>query len=281
MAKKKKKLTVADANRTYFVVLANTRASMGSLAALALLTMGILGLVNFVFFNTSRFPGVGFIACVSGANLAMIWAGAVVLLSSMFRRLVYRFQVSFSIVMAVMAAMLVYSICLLALPFTVYVKALGEDAFVVSLSVAAIVATVLLVGSVLVHVLLLRRRLRVGHSESRTMGNFGAVSGSNRSKRYWIILAVVAIVPNVLTWGQYLSNTFAVAMLLLFVCVTPSLPVEFAYLAYLKSKDRVYWERRPRPSPRAERLRVAKKVGLWVFGIVAAWGVVWTSGKLL
>lgn len=51
---------------------------------------------------------------------------------------------------------------------------------------------------------------------------------------------MVALVPNIVTQGQYLTNTVGMLALLTFVVVMPSLPVELTYLAYLKSKDREY-----------------------------------------
>ncbi|MFK3669742.1 hypothetical protein ACI2IX_06165 [Leifsonia aquatica] len=279
--KKSKKQTIADANRTYFGVLAITRGSMGGLSALAVLVLFFVGLESFVFFDPSRYQGNGLVAGFSAVNRVMIWVSALVLILSMFRSLIYRFQVLFSVVMAGMATFLVYALCFGMVPLITSVMVAGTLHFLRYLDLASAIVAVLLVGSVVAHVLLLRRRLRVGHSEYRTIGNFVAASASNRSKTFWITSAAVALVPNVLTAGEYFLNSFGVVAVILFACVTPSLPVELAYLAYLKSKDRAYWEGRPRPTPRTERLRVARKVGYWVFGILALWGLIWGSGKLV
>jgi len=64
----------------------------------------------------------------------------------------------------------------------------------------------------------------------------------------------------------------------LFACVLSGFPVEVAYLAYLKSKDRGYWEIPPKLSARekqqlwADRFRFTRKL-LIKGGLIAA-GVV-------
>lgn len=253
---KKNRATVAEANRLYFKVLANTRASMGNLAALAILTLFLLAVVNVGPLNApSTFRGYEVLTYVAVANLVIMCMSATVAVLAVIKPLVYRFQVFFSAVMAAMAACLVYSLCLLALPFVTLLQARGEAVYATLFAIGGLITAALLAGSASVQVMLLRRRLRLGHSEKRTLGNYLAVSRSHRSKMFWIIVGVVAVVPNILTGGQYLANFLSAIMLIFFVCVTPSLPVEFAYLAYLKSKDRDYWEPPPRPAPKGERVR--------------------------
>jgi hypothetical protein len=204
-------------------------------------------------------------------------AGLLVL--SVFKRLIYRFQVLFSTVMTALAGGLVYSACMLFLPYAVYSPTAGKDFVTTLFNIVGVCTVVLLAGTTVVHVFLVRHRLRVGHSQNRTIGNLVAVSGSNRSKIYLITFGVALVVPNVLTLGQYFLNTVCMVGLVFLACVTPSLPVEFAYLAYLKSKDRVYWEGRPRPMPRRERIRLAKKVSMWVLIAAAALGLFWVFAK--
>lgn len=282
MAKKKKKLTAAEANRAYFIVLANSRGSLGMFSGLAISIVFVLSILNVSFLNPpSHYRGYEVLSHLADVNLVLIGLFVAFLLLWMFKSLTYRFQVFSSAVMAVMAVSMVYSLCLMCLGLATLVQARGEPFFAMLFSVAGLVAVALVVGSTVVHVLMLRHRLRVGHSESRTMGNIGAVSMSNRSKTFWIIAGVVAVVPNVLTQGQYLTNSLGAVGLLVFAFVMPSLPVEYAYLTYLKSKDRDYWEERPRRATKKERRRVAKKVAMWVFGIIATFGLVWVSGKLV
>jgi hypothetical protein len=53
------------------------------------------------------------------------------------------------------------------------------------------------------------------------------------------------IVPNVVTQGRYVGNTFGAAALVFLAAVMPSLAVELAYLTHLKRTDKVFWERLP------------------------------------
>ncbi|WP_158861884.1 hypothetical protein [Leifsonia sp. AG29] len=272
--------SVEDANRTYFQALATSRASLGQLPTLAILILALLGALSYFFNAPSAAQGHQVLWLVRDVNMILIGMSAVVLLISVFRRLLYRFQAMFSTVMAVAALGLVYSVCLLPLPLVTFVETQGEreyrsDIFVIFV----IAASAILVGAIVVHALMLRHRLRVGHSEERTIGNFVAVSRSNRSKIVWITFGLVAVVPNVLTSGQYLANSLGAIGLIFFACVTPSLPVEFAYLAYLKSKDRAYWEARPPRLPKDERRRLARKTAMWVFGIAVALALFWVFAK--
>jgi len=276
-----KKPTIAEANRAYFQALANTRGSIAMLPALAGPTIVVLFAANVGPLNApSAFEGYGVLSSLSAINVVLIWTSAIcLLLSVLLKGVSYRAQVLSSMVMAGMAVILVYCLCLLALAIATLSQARGEQFYATLFSTVGIITVVIVAGSTSVHVLLLRRRLRIGHSEKRTMGNFLAVSRSNRSTMFWIAFGLVAVVSNVVTSGQYLVNTAGALGLLLFACVIPSLPVEFAYLAYLKSKDRDYWERPPRPVAKEVRLRLARKIILWVVGVAGALALFWVLAK--
>jgi len=90
----------------------------------------------------------------------------------------FRFQVFFTGAMALLAALgWVYAICFMMLSIASMVSGPPGSA-VFSLPRLTVMgvggAVVVLVASV-VHVLLLRRRLRDGHSAERTMGNLGVL----------------------------------------------------------------------------------------------------------
>ena len=132
-----------------------------------------------------------------------------------------------------------------------------------------------LCGAILVHVLLLRKRLLEGHSEKRTMGNYLAASSVYSSKSLWIIFGVAVIGPNLLTGGRYVLVTLGALMFLVFASAFTSLPVEIGYLTYLKSRDKKYWEERPpkivvpRAQKRAQRTAALKKVAKWLLAVLA------------
>lgn len=269
-----------DANRNYFVGLANTRASLRRLPALAGLIILVLGIYNVSALNRpDSYAGYKVFSALAVVNFVIIIACVLALTLFMFKGLVYRFQTVSSAVMAAAAAMLVYTLCLLVLMLATLAHARGQEYYVTLFALIGVTTAVLVVVSTAVHVSLLRRRLRAGHSDKRTVGNYLAVSRSNRAKIVWIILGLSVVAPIVLTSGRLLPEVVGGVGLLLFSAVTPSLPVEFAYLAYLKSKDRGYWEPSPQ-IPRGERVRKIRRLGLWVLGIVVVFGVIWVIGKL-
>ena len=269
--------TISDANRVYFQALAHSRASLGNLRAIPVLVIFLLGVVTFGLnvlsadqgrhvLRPRREPGSDR-SERRRADYVHLWG------------LLYRFQVVFSAVLAFMGLVMVYTLCSITLPLVAFLNVSDKDVSAMLFSVGGLVGLIVLVGSIGVHALMLRHRLRVGHSEKRTIGNLVAVSKSNRSKIFWITFGLVTVVPTVLTPGQYLMNYFAAIGLVFFACVTPSLPVEFAYLAYLKSKDRVDWEARPPGLPKEERRRLTRKIVLWVVGIVVALSAFWVFAK--
>jgi hypothetical protein len=247
--------SVAEANLVYFQALAHSRASLTGLGPLTFVTIFILGLDTGVGLNSLIWEGAEEYRGPFIAHLVFLGLMGVIVLVSLFRKLLYRFQVLFSAVFAVMAAVMVYSICFLGVVLSSFdgVRARGFSPELFAL--VGVPAAMLLAGAVVVHVWLLRRRLRVGHSEKRTMGNFQAVSRASRVRTFWITFSLIAVlaVPNVLTLGKFLTNTVGVAGLLLFVLATPSLPVECTYLAVLKARDRRYWEKLPRRKRRQRR----------------------------
>ncbi|WP_233265346.1 hypothetical protein [Leifsonia sp. AG29] len=278
-AKAMNSASVRDANRIYFQALANSRASLGNLSVLPVLIMFLVGIVTFGLSLLSADEGREVLSFVRDVNVVIIAISALFMALSVFRKLLYKFQVFFSVALAGMALGLVYGVCLLTVPLVAFVNVPDKRVSTVLFAVTGSVGLGVVAAAVVVHALMLRHRLRVGHSEERTIGNFVAVSRSNRSKIVWITFGLVAVVPNVLTSGQYLANSLGALGLIFFACVTPSLPVEFAYLAYLKSKDRAYWEARPPRLPKDERRRLARKTAMWVFGIAVALALFWVFAK--
>jgi hypothetical protein len=245
------------------------------------LILALLGISTFVGLRSLIvYEGARWLEPLFVVNLIILAFAALTLPLSLLKTPIYRFQAFSSGVMAAMSALFVYAICLLALVVMSFDGARGEGLSPSVFGIAGMLSLPLVAGATAVHVVLLRRRLVLGHSEKRTVGNYVAVSRSSRSQTFWVSFGLVALAgPNVLTGGQYLITSIGVIMLVVFALFTTSLPVEFAYLAYLKSKDRAYWERPPRALPRRERLRVARKVVLWVLAIAAGVGLFWVLAK--
>jgi hypothetical protein len=267
------------ANYNYFVSLADSRASLTNLPMMALLTAIMLGLVliplgSMVFFGEHHIE----LLPLFYGHLMMIGFSLLMFALSAFQRWVFRYQVlasSFTVFFAVVGW--VYACCFLALG----IAAMVEDpewsfqgGVMVSgdrLALFALIGSLYVCGTPVVHVLLLRKRLREGHSEKRTMGNYLAASSVYSSKGLWIIFAVVVIGPNVLTGGRYVLVTVGTLGFILFASVLTSLPAEFGYLTYLKSRDKKYWEERPPKivMKRAQKIAVLKKIGKWVLIVLA------------
>ena len=268
-----------EANYQYFVSLGESRASLTRLPAIGLLTAILLGLVlipsgSMVFYGEHHVE----LLWLFYAHLVVIGFSLVVCVVSAFQGWVYRFQVFSSGLMTLFALIgFVYALCFMALgiastvPNPEWEFAGGAMVSGERLAIFAVLGSVYVCGAFVVHVLLLRHRLRVGHSEKRTMGNYLAASSAYGSKSLWIIFAVALVGPNILTGGEYLLVTVGGLGFLLFASVSPSLPVEFGYLAYLKSQDRKYWEQRPPKivTSRVQKIRALKKVGKVLLIIIA------------
>ena len=274
MSPAKRERERVEANYQYFVSLGESRASLTKLPFMGLLTAIILGLT---------FPLLGSVVFYSGyqawsllfyVHLALIGFSLVVCVVSAFQGWVYRFQVFSSGLMTLFTLIgWVYALCFGPMCMAIVDIGSGGVADFSSprLPFFVLFGLLYVCGACVVHVLLLRHRLRVGHSEKRTMGNYLAASSAYSSKSLWIIFTVALIVPNLLTGGEYLLVTVGGLIFLFFASVCPSLPVEFGYLAYLKSQDRKYWEQRPPKvvTSRAQKIRALKKVGK-VFLIIIA-----------
>ncbi len=244
MAKEKK--TIEEKNIIYFQALANSRASLTQLR-IALITGLPIGLlliwllsqasiyahivefkpfINIFIFLTAITGGIG--------------------ICSLSNNLLYKFQKFFSFILCILMIILIFFVLMLFYFMSLYIKAntmFSPSSFYGMIIIVLSVST--LIVSIATNIFLLRHRLKVGFSETRTNKNFLAVSSAYSSKTLGIIFAVVVIVPNILTQGRYLMNIFGIICVLGFSAIFPSPIVEFSYLAYLKTKDKRYWEKLP------------------------------------
>lgn len=266
-----------DANREYFLTLARGRFSLQALSGMAVITALLLGLsaipLSSMLFSHSERVEPWFVA-----HLALIGASLLVGVAAAANPWVFRFQVFSTGIMACCAAVgWVYAICLLigSVASTVADPAGGAMVSRSRLALLGVGGAVIVLGAVVVHVLLLRRRLRVGHSRERTMGNLGVPMRASRLKVGLIVVGALFIAANVATRGQYFLLISGSIGLVFMACVTPSLVVEFVYLAYLKARDRAYWEEAPprRVVTGRDVTAVLRRVGKWVLvllGVVVA-----------
>jgi hypothetical protein len=263
-----------EANYNYFVSLADSRASLTNLPMMALLTAILLSITGPWLGSLVFYAGYPALLPLFYAQIAILGFSLLMIVLSAFRWWVFRHQVlasSFTVFFAVVGW--VYALCFISICMaTVEIGPFGSTEFSSTrLLLTGIVGPLYVCGATLAHVLLLRRRLREGHSEKRTMGNYLAASSVYSSRSLWIIFAVAVIGPNVITGGRYVLATAGLLMFLLFASVVTSLPVEFGYLTYLKARDKKYWEERPPKivMERAQKIAVLKKVGKWALIVLA------------
>lgn len=278
------------ANYQYFVSLADSRASLTRLPGMAFLTALLLG-VNLIFVVSMIFFGEHHLELLPFfyGYLVVIGFSLVMLVVSLFQGWVFRYQVlssSFMVLFAVVGWVYALSFMALAIAATVEDPWEVRGGVMVSgqrLALFALIGSLYVIGATVVHVLLLRKRLREGHSEKRMMGNYGASSRVYGKKSFWIIFAVAVIGPNVLTGGRYVLVTVGILMFLFLASIATSLPVEFGYLTYLKSQDKRYWEQRPPKIvvSRAQKIATLKKVGKWVLIVFAAIAVIAVLNEVL
>ena len=89
----------------------------------------------------------------------------------------------------------------------------------------------------------LKRQLKKGFSVNRTMGNYFAKSNAYGRNSLYIIFGL-SILAAILSGKLIL--TFFILISLLFSYAFPQLIIEVAYLLYLKTQSKEYWETEPR-----------------------------------
>lgn len=263
MAQKEK--TIEEKNVAYFQALANSRASLNQLQ-IGLIVSWVPALFFYLSVsgqikNLENYPPLPIVMTIFNI---LFFTFIVIGLYSLFEKVVYHFQLLSS-----------YIFVLLVVAITIFVVEIGyflavipnaNGNFLYSISIFYLgLATIII--SIIVNTFLLRHRLKVGFSENRTTKNFLAVSGAYSSKTLWIIFAAVMIVPNVLTQGKYIMNIFGIICVIGFGAIFPSPLVEFSYLAYLKTKDKKYWEERPYHEKKssAQKKALVLRIGTWVY----------------
>ena len=89
----------------------------------------------------------------------------------------------------------------------------------------------------------LKRQLKKGFSINRTMGNYFAKSSAYSQESILIIFMLVLLISAFL--GKF-GLVFGITSTLLFSYAFPQLIIEVAYLLYLKTQSKEYWEIEPR-----------------------------------
>ncbi len=242
----KEKKTIEEKNIIYFQALANSRASLTQLriSLIAGLPIGIL--LIWLLSQASLYAHISEFKVFINIFIFLTTITGGIGICSLSNNLLYKFQKFFSFMLCVFTIILTFFVLMLFYFVSLYIKAntMFSPSSIYGLTII-ILSIVTFIISIAINIFFLRHRLKVGFSETRTNKNFLAVSGAYSSKTLGIIFAAVVIVPNILTRGRYLMNIFGIIGVLGASAIFPSPIVEFSYLAYLKTKDKKFWEEKP------------------------------------
>lgn len=243
-----KEKTIAENTSNYFRVLANSRASLTQLR-IALIVVWIPAMFSY---GLSQYPHLE-----SNPEAQRLFIISNVLLGcfivigifSLLKRVVFRFQFLSSIILVFL--LLVSTVLVDGVAFLIATadnNVILAKPFLSSLYARGIfyLLPATFVLSIIANIVLLRYHLKAGFSDTRTNKIFSAILKAHGSKILGILFVAVMIVPSILTRGRYSMNTFGILCGVSFNAISPNSVVEFSYLAYLKTKDRTYLEKKPR-----------------------------------
>ena len=106
--------------------------------------------------------------------------------------------------------------------------------------------TVLFIGLTVYNVSWLKKQLGRGFSEKRAAGNSIANSSVYSKSSLWIIFGITVLGGGLASLSGYYKQTFGIVSNIVFTSAFSRLIVEVGYLLYLRSKDKTYWEERPK-----------------------------------
>lgn len=239
----KNEIEIEKANTMYFQTLANTNASMYQLQ-IGLVVVVPLGLVLAWILNQIGIYNQTNNTVLLNITIALTMIMALVSVFSFSPKLLFKFQVFFSFMISLMLIIMAYIIIGLAYIISIVDFKQGDNVLSPNLYTQAlsIMAVLILTASTIINIYLLQKRLKNGISETQNQKDILVVIKRVLSSRFMVILALVVIIPNIVTMGAFLTNTVGIILLTFFCIVFPNPIVEFTYLAYLKIKDKKYWQ---------------------------------------
>ena len=237
---------VEELNKAYFKILANTRAS-ASMMVISWTGVFILALEIFVFYY--------YFDTVAIINPFMNWFFDLLLISCFYLIIaffiplvglfVYKKQILSTIFLLLVYMVIYFSLQLMML--LIIVTSISTKEFTIGFSLySPIFIPFLLISTVcgfIYQYFWLKRQLKKGFSVNRTMGNYFAKSNAYGRNSLYIIFGL-SILAAILSGKLIL--TFFILISLLFSYAFPQLIIEVAYLLYLKTQSKEYWETEPR-----------------------------------
>ena len=233
---------IQNANKLYFKSLANTRAS-ASMMVISWTGVFILALEIFAFYY--------YFDTVAIINPFMNWFFDLLLISCFYLIIaffiplvglfVYKKQILSTIFLLLVYMVIYFSLQLMML--LIIVTSISTKEFTIGFSLYSpifipflVICTIL---SFIYQYFWLKRELKKGFSINRTMGNYFAKS-SAYSKNSLLIIFIVSMLGGLLSGKLILI--FGILGALLFSYAFSQLITEIAYLLYLKTQSKEYWE---------------------------------------
>ena len=233
---------IQNANKLYFKSLANTRAS-ASMMVISWTGVFILALEIFVFYY--------YFDTIAIINPFMNWFFDLLLISCFYLIIaffiplvglfVYKKQILSTIFLLLVYMVIYFSLQLMML--LIIVTSISTKEFTIGFSLYSPIFIPFLVictiCSFIYQYFWLKRELKKGFSINRTMGNYFAKS-SAYSKNSLLIIFIVSMIGGLLSGKLILI--FGILGALLFSYAFSQLITEVAYLLYLKTQSKEYWE---------------------------------------
>ena len=233
---------IQNANKLYFKSLANTRASV-SMMVISWTGVFILALEIFVFYY--------YFDTVAIMNPFMNWFFDLLLISCFYLIIaffiplvglfVYKKQILSTIFLLLVYMVIYFSLQLMML--LIIVTSISTKKFTIGFSLySPIIIPFLLMFTVcgfIYQYFWLKRQLKKGFSVNRTMGNYFAKSNAYGRNSLYIIFGLSMLAA--LLSGK-LILIFGILGALLFSYAFSQLITEVAYLLYLKTQSKEYWE---------------------------------------
>ena len=233
---------VEELNKAYFKSLANTRAS-ASMMVISWTGVFILALEIFIFYY--------YFDTVAIINPFMNWFFDLLLISCFYLIIaffiplvglfVYKKQILSTIFLLLVYMVIYFSLQLMML--LIIVTSISTKEFTIGFSLySPIFIPFLLISTVcgfIYQYFWLKRQLKKGFSVNRTMGNYFAKSNAYGRNSLYIIFGLSMLAA--LLSGK-LILIFGILGALLFSYAFSQLITEVAYLLYLKTQSKEYWE---------------------------------------
>lgn len=251
--KQKDKKIVLDRNKDYFTSFVQTR---GSLSKLGMAICGIFLSVVYLFQGYTLATRIYFINLWE-SKLIIFWFWVTIFMAFCLilyctKSILYKFQVFSSIMLIIVIVLVTFELLYTCYLLSVYTaNNFNWGSPLANIFVILMGGTYL--GSFIYNVFWLRKQLAAGFSEERTRKNYLA-SKIYEPKSLCIIYGCTVLGRSM---ARATGRIFGFAAGLLFVVAFSRLHIELLYAAYLRMKDKAYWEIDPVPvikEPRDKRL---------------------------